>query len=347
MSETVAASRSVRLANALGRPGVYIPALLALVVLAIPALGVPQFVLHVFIMVFITGTAAVAWNIIGGFGGQFSLGNAVFLGFGAYSTAILMVDFGQSAWVGILVGIVVSVVAAVVIGYPTFQLQGHYFALATIAIVEGMWYLARYFSDLTGGSQGKSVFATPGWDTLIFTSKETYYYLLFAFFALAILVSVWVRYSRLGYYLLAIREDEDAAAAIGVNTTRYKLYGFVLSAALTGLAGGLYAVYIQFLSPAGAFSLDKSILYALIVLIGGLGTIWGPVLGSFLMVSLQTYVTTVVGGNAGALSYMAYGVLLILLIMYAPDGIVNELRFVWEKIRDTAPEVNVNGNARD
>lgn len=343
----VTASRGQRLANVLGRPSAYLPLLFGIALLLVPFLGLPEFVLHVFITVFITGTAAVAWNIIGGFGGQFSLGNAVFLGIGAYSTAILMIDYGQSAFVGIAVGILLCVVAAVVIGYPTLQLEGHYFALATIAVIEIMRYLARYFSDLTGGSQGMSVYAMPGWANLMFTSKNVYYFICFGVFALAVLVSVLVRYSRVGYYLLAIREDEDAAAAIAVDTTRYKLYGFVLSAVLTGLAGGLYAVYIQFLSPSGMFSLNQSILYALIVLIGGLGTISGPIVGTFLMVSLQTYVTTVIGGSAGALSYMGYGVLLILLIMYAPEGIVNRLDFITEKIRNSAPEVQLYGNTRD
>ncbi len=347
MSGGVAISRGQRLANTLGQPSAYLPLLFGVALLVVPFLGLPQFILHVFITVFITGTAAVAWNIIGGFGGQFSLGNAVFLGIGAYSTAILMIDYGQSALVGILVGVVLCVITAVVIGYPTLQLEGHYFALATIAIIEIMRYLARYFSDITGGSQGMSVYAMPGWANLMFTSKSVYYFICLGVFASAVLVSVLVRYSRVGYYLLAIREDEDAAAAIAVNTIRYKIYGFVLSAVLTGLAGGLYAVYIQFLSPTGVFSLNQSILYALIVLIGGLGTIAGPVIGSFLMVSLQTYVTTVLGGNVGALSYMAYGVLLILLIIYAPEGIVNELRFVSDRILKTAPEVKLYDNTQD
>lgn len=346
MSPSVS-NRVGRLANTLGRPSAYLPLLFGGALLVIPFLGFPRFVLHVFIMVFITGTAAVAWNIIGGFGGQFSLGNAVFLGVGAYSTGILMIDYGQSALVGIVVGVLLSVGVAVIIGYPTLQLKGHYFALATIAIIEIMRYLARYFSDITGGSQGMSVYAMPGWANLMFVSKNMYYYICFGVFAFAVLVSVLVRYSRIGYYLLAIREDEDAAAAIAVDTTRYKIYGFVLSAALTGLAGGLYAVYIQFLSPTGVFSLNQSILYALIVLIGGLGTIAGPVVGSFLMVSLQTYVTTVLGGNVGALSYMGYGVLLILLIIFAPQGIVNELSFITDRIRNSAPEVKLYDNTRD
>lgn len=328
---------------ALGRPRVYLPVLVAGVAAVLP-MFVPSFVQHVLIMVFITGTAAVAWNIIGGFGGQFSLGNAVFLGIGAYSTAILAMQYDQTAWVGIAVGVLLSVLAAVIIGKATFRLSGHYFALATIAIVEGMAYLAEYFSDFTGGSQGMSLFASPGWGNLIFASKLPYYYLMFAMFLGSILISVWVRYSRLGYYLLAIREDQDAAAAIGVNPSAYKLYGFVLSAALTALAGGMYSVYIQFISPSAVFSLNKSILYALIALIGGMGTLSGPIVGAVLMVSLQEYMTTVIGGNIGALSYVIYGVLLIVLIVYAPEGLVDRLSFVGRRIADAAPQLGVTSD---
>lgn len=347
MNERTTGSQAIRLANQLGRPGVYLPILMGIFLVFIPLLGVPVFIVHVLIVVFITGIAAVAWNIIGGFGGQFSLGNAVFFGFGAYSTGILMTEYDQLAWVGIAIGILISIIAAIIIGYPTFQLEGHYFALATIAIVEGMFALAQYFGDITGGSQGLSIFADYGWGNLIFRSRSTYYYLILSLFVIAILISIWVRYSRLGYFLLAIREDEEAAEAIGVNVTRYKLYGFILSAALTGLAGGFHAVYIQFLSPGGVFSLDESILYALIVLIGGMGTIWGPVLGTFLLVSIQTYATTVIGGNIGALSYVAYGVLLIVLIIYAPNGLINRFQFVGERICDVAPAIKIKDNAQN
>jgi len=286
---------------------------------------------------FITGTGAIAWNIIGGFGGQFSLGNAMFLGIGGYSTAILLVDYGQSAWLGIAVGVVLAVVLAVVVGYPVFKLSGHYFALATIAIVEGLWYLSLYFRELTRGSSGFSVIADEGFSTLVFSSREPYFYLSYLLFLVALGVSIKVRYSRIGYYLLAIRENQDAAEAIGIDTSKYKLYGFVVSAVLTAVAGGIYAVYISFLYPDSMFSLDQSLLYALIALIGGTGTIAGPVIGTVLLVPLEQYATTVLGGDFGALSYVGYGVALILFIMYAPTGLVDRLSFVSEYVEDVAP----------
>lgn len=328
----------VRLANAVGTPKVYLSILALLLSLAIP-IAFSSYIAHIFILVFITGIGAVAWNIIGGFGGQFSLGNAVFYGIGAYSTAILVTDHGISVFAAAGLGIVLSVAVAVVIGFPTFQLSGHYFALATIAVVEGLFYLARYFGDITGGSQGFTVISPP-WLSRLMLDRVSTFYIFLAFFVVAILISVWVRYSKLGYYLLAIREDQDAAAALGVNTTRYKIYGFVLSAAMTAFAGSLHAVYTTFLSPGAAFSLDLSILYALIVLVGGLGTILGPIVGTLFMVPIQQYVTTVLGGNLGSLAYVAYGVLLITVIIYAPDGIVNRLSAVGEWVDDVFPEVN-------
>ncbi|MFC6614095.1 branched-chain amino acid ABC transporter permease [Halopenitus salinus] len=322
--------------DALGHPRVYLPLLLAVGLLPLPRF-VPSFYVHISILVFLIGSCAVAWNIIGGFGGQFSLGNAMFLGIGAYATSILIMTHGMSAWVGMGVGILLAVLAAIVVGYPSFLLTGHYFALATIAVVEGLWYLAIHFSDLTGGSAGLSVYGDPGWTTLIFPNRAPYFYLAYALFLGSIAVSIYIRYSRLGYYLLAIRENQQAAESIGINTTRSKIYGFIISAVITSIAGSLYAVYIQFLSPGATFSLDLSIQFALATLIGGIGTIAGPIVGTLLLIPLEEYATTVLGGQYGALSYIGYGVVLILFIIYAPEGLVERLRFVGDRIESAAP----------
>lgn len=327
-------------ATRVGEPRIYLPIALAAAVLFVPFVA-PGFYVHVLILTFITGTGAVGWNIIGGFGGQFSLGNAVFLGIGGYTTGILMVDYGITPWVGIPLAVALAVVAAVVIGYPAFKTSGHYFALATIAVLEGMWFLSVYFSDLTGGSTGYSVTGESGWLMLLFDSREPYFYLAYVLFLGSIAVMIAVRYSRIGYYLLAIRENQDAAEAVGIDTAKYKLYGFVISAILTAVAGGLYAVYINFLYPDSMFSIDESILYALIVLIGGIGTIAGPIIGALLMVPLEEYTTAVLGGQYGALSYVGYGVVLILFIIYAPDGLVERLRFVGERIEEAAPTFSI------
>lgn len=320
----------------IGEPRIYLPTLLGVLVLFAP-LVLPGFFVHILIMMFITGTGAIAWNIIGGFGGQFSLGNAIFLGIGGYTTGILLVDYGITPFAGIIVGVILAVIAAIAIGLPAFKLSGHYFALATIAVLEGFWFLSVYFRDLTGGSTGFSVTGETGWAMLLFDSREPYFYITYILFLAAILVSIAVRYSRLGYYLLALRENQDAAEAVGINTARVKLHGFVISAILTAIAGGFYAVYINFLYPDSMFSIDESILYALIVLIGGIGTIAGPIIGAALMVPLEEYTTAVLGGQFGALSYVGYGIALILFIIYAPEGLVDRLQGVGEWIEETAP----------
>ena len=326
-----------KIIKTVGKPSGYLSLLVLLVALSLP-LFATNYILHILILVFITGVGAIAWNIIGGYGGQFALGNAVFYGFGAYSVALLINNYGQSFFVALAVGIILSVLVAVLVGYPTFTLSGHYFALATIAVVEGMLYLVLFFGDFTGGAIGQSVTPAP-WLADIVGNRVIAFYIFFGIFVLSILVSTWVRYSKLGYYLLAIREDQDAAAALGVNTTRYKIYGFALSAAMTALAGGMYAIYGTYVSPSGAFSLDLSIQYALITLIGGMGTIVGPIVGTLFMVPIQQYVTTVLGGNLGSLAYIGYGVVLIVVIIYAPEGLVTRLSFVRAWIDNTLPEV--------
>lgn len=340
MSTESTSSRVTALLGNIGRVEVYVPLVVLLLALTLPFVA-SSYILHIFLLVFITGIGAIAWNIIGGFGGQFSLGNAVFYGLGAYATAILVTDHGVSVFIAVAVGIFLAVLTAVIVGLPTFELTGHYFALATIAVVEGMFFLSRYFDDLTGGAQGYTVLTEP-WLAKLMVNKAATFYLFLAFFVIAILISVWVRYSKLGYYLLAIREDQDAASALGVNTTKYKLYGFVLSAGMTAFAGSMHAVYNTFLFPGASFSLDLSILYALIALIGGMGTIAGPIVGTVFMVSIQQYVTTVIGGDIGALAYVGYGALLILVIIFAPEGLVNRLSFVGSKIKQVLPDVSPN-----
>ena len=201
----------------IGEPRVYLPTLLAVLVLFVPFVT-SGFIVHIFILMFITGTGAIGWNIIGGFGGQFSLGNAMFLGIGGYTTGVLLVDHGITPWVGIPIGTLLAAIAAIAIGYPAFKLSGHYFALATIAVLEGLWFLSVYFSDLTGGSTGYSVTGDGGAAMLLFGSREPYFYLTYVLFLGALLVSILVRYSRLGYHLLAIRENQDAAESIGIDT---------------------------------------------------------------------------------------------------------------------------------
>jgi branched-chain amino acid transport system permease protein len=333
----MATSSPVRALNLLGQPRVY----LSLGVLAVAALF-PVFLSstlqNMLILTFIIGTGAIAWNIIGGYGGQFSLGNGVFFGASAYTLTILLTNLEQGLIVAFSASILVTLLIALVIGYPAFRLRSHYFALATIVVVEGFRFLVRHFRDFTGGERGISVAPARvrGVPLLDLTGGE-YYLLGLALFAGAALLSAYIRYSKLGYYLMAIRDDQQAAAAVGIDTAKYKMYGWLVSAFLTGLAGVMYALYVQYLSPNFMFGITQSVLLAVIPIIGGVGTITGPVIGALLMWPLLHIVTTQYGGQYGAVAYMGYGTILILMIMYAPDGIVAQLKARAARIEQRLP----------
>lgn len=320
-----------------GEPRVYVGALAVLVAVALPYV-LPVSTVHMLILTFIIGVAAIAWNVIGGYGGQFSLGNGVFFGITGYTAGILLVHLEQSFLVSLTAGLAFSVLAAVIVGYPTFKLTGHYFALATITVVEGMRFLTRFFQDITGGAQGMSVIPAAHRGVVpLNLARPVYYTLALALFVLAFLVSAWIRYHRLGYYLMALRDDQLAAASVGIDVSRYKMYGWIVSAVLTGAAGMMYMTYIQFLDPDYMFSITQSVLFAVIPIIGGIGTVIGPVLGTFLMVPLQHFAVTELGGRFGAITYVGFGTVLILLIMFAPEGFAPRLASVGRRIEEALP----------
>jgi branched-chain amino acid transport system permease protein len=308
------------------------------------ATQLPQFIpseyVHMLVLTYIIGMAAIAWNIIGGFGGQFSLGNSMFFGISAYTLGILLVRFEFGFVPAVLVALGLALVAALIVGYPSFQLTGHYFALATITIVEGLRFLVRYFNDFTGGAQGYSLIPalTRGVGVLDL-ERNTYYLAALTLFLLAFVVSVWVRRSKVGYYLMALRDDQLAAESLGINVARFKMIGWLITAGITAFAGIMYATYIQFLSPGFSFSITQSVLYAVIPIIGGIGTLAGPVIGTFLMVPLEHIAQTQYGGTYGAITYVVYGVLLILLIIYAPEGLRPKLKAIADPIAKVLPTI--------
>jgi branched-chain amino acid transport system permease protein len=316
------------------------------------ATQLPQFIpgeyVHMLILTFIIGMAAVAWNIIGGFGGQFSLGNSMFFGISGYTLGILLVRFEFGFVPAVVVALGLSLVAALIVGYPSFQLTGHYFALATITIVEGLRFLVRYFNEFTGGAQGYSLIpALVRGVTVLDYGRNAYYLAALTLFMFAFIVSVWVRRSKVGYYLMALRDDQLAAASLGINVARFKMIGWLVTALLTGVAGVMYATYIQFLSPGFSFSITQSVLYAVIPIIGGIGTLAGPVIGTFLMVPLEHIAQTQYGGTYGAITYVVYGVLLILLIIYAPEGLRPKLKAIADPIAKVLPTIGSSSSPEE
>lgn len=330
-----------------GRPRGYL-AVVLFAVLAILPLALPPNVLHLLILTYIIGVGAIGWNVIGGFGGQFSLGNGVFVGLTGYTMGILMVTYGVSYPIALVAGLGVTLVAAVVIGFPTFRLTGHYFALATITIVEGMRFLARYARWFTGGERGFSIVpATLTGEPALNLTRTEYYLIALALFAGAIVLSTWIRYSKLGYYLMALRDDQLAASSVGINVPRFKMYGWLVSALLTGSSGAMYATYVQYLDPEFMFSITLSVTFAVIPIIGGIGTIVGPAVGAAIFVPLEHIAITEFGGQYGAITYVVYGIVLILMIIYAPEGFVPRVRFLWDRVERVAPTFGPGAPARE
>jgi branched-chain amino acid transport system permease protein len=266
---------------------------------------------------------AAAWNVIGGFGGQFSLGHGVFFAIGAYATARLYLDLGLTPWLGVFPAAALATAVALMISWPTFRLRGPFFAIATMAINEACFALANYSDRITGGPRGILVPFRAGLANMIFIERWKYALLMFGFMAIVVLVTVWLRRARLGHYLMAVRADEDAAAASGINVLKVKLQGMALSAFLTGIGGGLFAMYVRVLDPPSLFTLpDIGVKFALIALIGGIGTIIGPVVGAILIVPLENFLRGAIGGDIPGGHLIVLGALLVIAALFLKRGVV-------------------------
>jgi branched-chain amino acid transport system permease protein len=323
----------------------YLLAGLAVVAVAVALTVTDKFYLHLLIMMLFYAATSTAWNIVGGFAGQLSLGHAAFFGIGAYTSTLLFINRGMSPWIGMLIGAALATVVAGAIGYPSFRLRGPFFTLVTIAFAEVLRILTLYFHDLTRGSIGISVPFRPAAGNFIFRQLPAYVYVALGFLVITVLVSLWIENSRLGYYLAALREDEDAAQALGIDTARYKLVAVLVSAFLTSLAGTFYAQYIFYIEPFQTFSLDFSVLLAMMAIIGGLGTVWGPVAGAFLVTPLQEVLQAKLGGSMQGLHLVVYGTVLIVVVILLPQGIVGSVTGWFARAGQHTPASPPKGDA--
>jgi branched-chain amino acid transport system permease protein len=295
--------------------------------------------IHILIMLFFYAFLAIAWNIIGGYGGQLSLGHSVFYGVGAYTSTLLFVHFNLSPWMGMLVGGLLATLVSVAIGYPCFRLHGPFFSMSTLAILEVFRIMTVYFSDLTEGSVGVSIPLKFGLRNLIFEDKKAYLYIMLGLFFLAIFISRWIERSKFGYHLVALREDEDAAESAGVNVSRTKLKALMISAFLTSIAGTFHAQYALYIDPSGEFSMSLSVLMAIMVILGGAGTLLGPILGAVILVPLQEALRAWFGGSLQGLHLFIYGLLLIIAVLFLPNGILAWLKGWISRWFPKAPEI--------
>ncbi len=314
-----------------------IPIISAILLLLFPLIIHDSYYQHLMILVLMWVAIGTGWNLISGYTGQVLFGAAAFFGVGAYTAALLAYKLGISAWWGLPFGGVVAMLIALPFGWICFRLRGPYFALATLALAEIMRHIATIWESLTEGMVGIIVMQT-------FISKVPYYYIALGIAAISVIAVEFITKSKLGYYFVTIREDQDAAESLGINTVLYKMISLCISACLIGFAGGLYMNYMGFIDPKIAFSLhDISIMAILVGIVGGVGTIYGPMVGSFIMVALMELFRSGGFGLLAKLSastgwpfmntltkyiteahILSFGILVILVILYLPNGIVGD-----------------------
>jgi len=281
---------------------------------------------------FLLGVQAVSWNIISGYAGYVSLGHSAFLGIGSYTAAILAERSGVNPLWMAPIGGVVAVVTATLLGLVVLRTRGHAFVIITIALLLSAQIIAVNWRSLTNGSDGITL-DLPPWSRDI--QNMPFYYLFLGLFFLTVLFSALIRRTKLGTGLVAIREDEGKAAAVGVNTTRYKVTAFAASAFFIGVAGGVYAYFLTFLNPVGAFTILGSVTIVLAAMAGGRGTLYGPVVGAFI-VGIGQEMATVYGGSSSRV--LLFGVALMLIVLFLPAGLLPTLDGWWRRRHTTGTE---------
>jgi branched-chain amino acid transport system permease protein len=296
----------------------YWPLVLLACLALLPLTGMSTYWLHIFILVIMWSVIGMAWNLLGGYCGQVSFGHAAFFGLGAYTSGILYQKLGVSAWWGLPLSVVVASTGALVIGFICLRLRGPFFALATLAMGVILRVTAENLNWLTEGDLGIMI------RQRTWVDKTWYFYIILLIAAGTYLIVKWIVGSKLGYYFVAIREDQDAAESLGINTTLYKTVALCVSAVLTGLAGAFYTNYMGYIDPKVVFALhDISIVAIMVVMVGGVATFGGPIVGAFIMVMLAEMIRSI--PKLGAAHHTLFGVLLIVIIIYVPNGIVGDL----------------------
>jgi len=303
---------------------------LLFILLILPIITQNRVLLSVMVMCVLYSYLALSWNLIGGYGGQFSLAHGAFFGLGAYTTGILFTKFGITPWVGLLIGGFIAAILGYIIGNLTFSfgLKGFFFLLVTLAITQFFMEVSKNI-DFIGGPRGLWLPAKIGWYYFQFRGRIEYYYIIFAFMLIAIIITYLIEKSKLGYYLVAIREDEDAAEACGVDSKKCKTLTFALSGFLTGIGGGYYIQLFFFIDPFSAFSIHLNIYIVLMVIVGGTGTIGGPIIGAFFFVILSELLRFIPMQSQllAAITKSIFAIALILVAIYFNKGIIS-LRYI-------------------
>ncbi len=314
---------------------------------AVPLIVHSNVVLNFLVVALLIALAGQGWNILGGYGGQYSFGHAAFFGTGAYVSAILQVRYGVNAWIGFAAGIAAGAAVGAVIGALAFRagLRSSYFALVTLAFAEVLRILASV-APITGAGVGMLIKLDLRPQSFQFQSRAVFYLIILALVAVSLVIAQMLERSRFGAWLIAVRENEDAAMALGVDAFAIKLGAMVLSAAITAAAGCFYAQYFLFIDAGIAYGTWISIEALLTPIIGGAGTVFGPLVGALVAKSLGEGAKLVTGDVPG-LDLMIYGALIVLVIAFAPRGIVGALADARDRVRRRvmAPRAPAQGAA--
>lgn len=288
----------------------------------LPQVVASSFLKDLMILTLMHAYLAISWNILSGYAGQFSFGHAAFYGIGGYTSSLLFAKLGLTPWVGMFAGAALAGLVGGIVGYVSFRyrVKGAFFALVTFAVA-GMLQVITTNWNYVGGSVGLLVPLkghAPG--LFQFRGKEPYYYVILVMVVGALYIAHWLRHSRIGFYWAAIREEESAASVLGVDVLRYKVIAMVISSAMTALGGTFYAQWQLYLDPEIAFAGPTSITILLGAIIGGVGTVWGPLLGAVALTALSEFTKELFRQYPG-MDVMLYGALLMVIVMFLPEGL--------------------------
>ena len=295
---------------------------LALIGALVPLMGLGVSHLNLAILMLMAAQLGVAWNMIGGYAGQASLGHAAFFGIGAYTSTLLLFKFGVNPWLGMLGGGLTAAFLSLAFGWSCFRLKGHYFAMATIAVAELVQIVFTEW-DYAGGAVGLTIpMHKQGLADMVFAAKAPYYWLALGLLVATLLATLAIERSFLGYYLRAIKDEPDAARSIGIHISRYKQVALSLSAFFTAMGGSLYAQKELYIDPNSVLSTALSIKMALVSILGGVGTLFGPVLGAVMLTAIEETTRATFGGSGRGTDTIIYAGLLIVIAVFYPSGIV-------------------------
>jgi len=298
------------------------PLIFLVLLIVLPLIFDHHFFKHVMIMIFFYATLSEAWNILGGYVGQISLGNAIFFGVGAYTSSMLLLHYNVSPWIGLLIGGLLAVLLAIVIGMPIFKLRAQYFVIATLCLGEAIRIISQNVKFI-GGQTGLELPLVDSLKNMTFLSNNIgFYYISLAILSFCIIFIYILLNSKLGYYFKMIRTEEDVANSLGIDVRLYKLVAISLMAFITAIVGSCYAQYFLYIEPNMVFALEMSEKIALISVLGGVGTIWGPTIGAFILIPIIEISRIYFGGLGRGIDLFLYGFLMLIIILFKPEGIV-------------------------